>query len=50
MDYTGLADIPAAEDLFGIGRYISGLCSFIAKCPTPMTIAIQGGWGSGKQA
>ena len=48
MDYISLADIPAAEDLFGIGRYISGLCSFIAKCPTPMTIAIQGDRGSGK--
>jgi predicted KAP-like P-loop ATPase len=34
--------------MFGIGNYISGLCSFITECDTPMTIAIQGDWGSGK--
>ena len=44
----GSTDQPATEDDFGIGNYISGLCSFITECDTPMTIAIQGDWGSGK--
>jgi uridine kinase len=37
-----------ANDTFGIGRYINGLCTFILHCDTPMTISIQGDWGSGK--
>ncbi len=36
------------NDTFGIGRYINGLCTFILHCDTPMTISIQGDWGSGK--
>ena len=44
----GTTDQPAREDAFGIGKYISGLCTFISTCDTPMTIAIQGDWGSGK--
>ena len=46
--YKGSTDQPARIDMFGIGNYISGLCSFITDCDTPMTIAIQGDWGSGK--
>lgn len=37
-----------ANDTFGIGKYINGLCTFILHCDTPMTISIQGDWGSGK--
>ena len=48
MTYKGSTDQPARIDMFGIGNYISGLCSFITDCNTPMTIAIQGDWGSGK--
>ena len=36
------------NDSFGIGKYINGLCTFILHCDTPMTISIQGDWGSGK--
>ena len=36
------------EDQFHIQQYINGLCDFIKECETPMTIAIQGDWGSGK--
>jgi len=36
------------QDQFDIGQYINGLCEFIKDCETPMTIAIQGDWGSGK--
>ena len=48
MAYKGSTDQPARVDMFGISSYISGLCDFIADCETPMTIAIQGDWGSGK--
>ena len=48
MAYKGSTDQPARIDMFGIGNYISGLCEFITECDTPMTIAIQGDWGSGK--
>lgn len=48
---NGFTDKPVStlnEDVFGITQYISGLNEFIMECDTPMTIAIQGDWGSGK--
>ncbi|HEY5466973.1 MAG TPA: P-loop NTPase fold protein, partial [Clostridia bacterium] len=48
---SGFTDTPAkkiTEDIFNIKNYIEGLSSFILECNTPMTIAIQGDWGSGK--
>lgn len=44
----GYTDRPAAEDDFKIERYIIGLTDFIKTCNTPITIAIQGDWGTGK--
>lgn len=44
----GLTDEAAHADLFDIGNYIAGLSSFITSSKTPMTISIQGSWGSGK--
>lgn len=47
----GSTDIPTegiAQDLFHIETYIEGLSTFIQECATPMTISIQGDWGSGK--
>lgn len=47
----GFTDKPAMtvlDDVFEIKQYISGLSDFILECDTPMTIAIQGDWGSGK--
>lgn len=41
-------DIPAKEDLLSFTDKAEGLAAFIQSCPTPMTLAIQGGWGSGK--
>ena len=41
-------DGPAIEDNFNIERYINGLTSFIKNCNTPITMAIQGDWGTGK--
>lgn len=48
---NGFTDKPAislGEDSFGVQQYITGLNDFIMDCNTPMTIAIQGDWGSGK--
>lgn len=47
---TGFRDIPAQEDLFNIQNYIDGLSAFIRDCETPMTLAIQGDWGTGKSS
>lgn len=47
-NYIGITDSPADQDEFGIGHYIDGLCEFILNCDTPITISIQGSWGSGK--
>lgn len=46
--YGTLIDSPAEEDLFNIKNYVGGLTSFISECKTPMTISIQGNWGTGK--
>ena len=51
MSRAGWQDVPVAsisEDLFNLSTYVNGLCSFIRNCETPMTISIQGDWGSGK--
>ena len=48
---SGLTDKPTVsidDDLFNVKLYVDGLGSFIRECNTPMTIAIQGDWGSGK--
>lgn len=44
----GLTDEAATVDLFNINKYLDGLSRFIKACNTPMTISIQGSWGSGK--
>ena len=43
-----VTDLPAYKDEFEITPYINGLANFIKSCETPLTIAIQGEWGSGK--
>lgn len=45
---NGWTDESAVEDEFHIEKYIEGLTAFIGSCNTPMTIAIQGDWGTGK--
>ena len=48
---TSITDIPKTageKDLFGIEKYQKGLIQFIRNADTPITIAIQGEWGSGK--
>lgn len=46
--YSSFTDAPTKKDLFKIENYIEGLSSFIINCDTPLTIAIQGDWGTGK--
>ncbi|APT85272.1 KAP family P-loop NTPase fold protein [Corynebacterium aquilae] len=36
------------HDLLNLGNYATGLAAFMRGCETPMTVAIQGDWGSGK--
>lgn len=48
---AGFTDKPLSgrsEDIFDVGKYINGLSSFVLECDTPMTVAVQGDWGSGK--
>lgn len=47
----GFPDRPITSldsDMLEIAKYVQGLVGFIRKCQTPMTIAIQGDWGTGK--
>ncbi|CDH45065.1 P-loop NTPase fold protein [Candidatus Contendibacter odensensis] len=47
----GYTDIPVElikDDIMDVRVYIESLSEFILGCETPMTIAIQGDWGSGK--
>lgn len=46
--YTDIPVVDASGDQLGIEKYVDGLSKFIKSCETPMTIAIQGDWGSGK--
>ena len=49
---TSITDIPRIgkgnDDEFQIGSYEKGLSTFIENTSTPITIALQGEWGSGK--
>lgn len=47
---TSLSDQPFIENVndFGTERYVNGLIRFIEKSSAPLTIALQGEWGSGK--
>lgn len=46
--HFGLNDEPTEHDSIESSKYIEGLGEFIKTCQTPMTIAIQGDWGTGK--
>lgn len=49
IDLPG-ADQPARNDALHLNAYITGLTEFIRTCRTPMTISLQGSWGSGKSS
>ncbi len=46
----GYSDMPAELDSLGMNEKYNGLTQFICECETPMTIAINGDWGSGKSS
>lgn len=50
MNKTSLSDLPFIENVndFGTERYVNGLIKFIENSSAPLTIALQGEWGSGK--
>jgi hypothetical protein len=46
-----ITDHPIAkydDDMLGNNAYVDGLLDFILNAETPVTIGVQGGWGSGK--
>jgi len=48
---TGFTDTPittSGSDTLEVRHYIESLAGFILKCETPLTISIQGEWGTGK--
>lgn len=51
MRLIGITDTPILgkqEESLGVLPYIESLSEFVTTCDTPMTISIQGDWGSGK--
>ena len=46
----GFCDLPSNVDSFGIENYIEGLARFVLNCETPLVVAIQGDWGTGKSS
>lgn len=47
---AGTAGTAGAQDQLGIRKYLQGVSSYISECETPMAIAIQGSWGSGRNS
>ena len=51
QDKLGLKDVPIqgrADEALGLKDYAAVLSEFVGHCDTPLTIALQGDWGSGK--
>ena len=52
MKMLGRADTPCDKtkdaDRLGMSKYAQALANFVSNCQTPMTVGIQGEWGSGK--
>lgn len=51
MKHSSVIDLPRnkqQQDLFGIEKYHQALVEFVNNSNTPLTIALQGEWGSGK--
>lgn len=51
MAHSNLIDIPRPagySDLLGVDKYTNALVNFISTAQMPITLAIQGEWGSGK--
>ena len=51
IEDVGIVDEPilsGKQDYLDISEHADALTTFISKCATPLTIGIQGEWGSGK--
>ncbi len=51
LNNFGSADKPIQnmkQDGFEVESYVEGLGDFVLECETPLTVAVQGNWGSGK--
>ncbi|MBF0547522.1 MAG: hypothetical protein HQM08_23985 [Candidatus Riflebacteria bacterium] len=51
MATIGLTDRPIdkkTDEVLGISEYVDALAKFVSECQTPITISIQGDWGTGK--
>jgi len=49
--FQGLRDVPIvdeSDDALDLKRYARALGRFVLECDTPITVGIQGDWGSGK--
>lgn len=42
------SDASKVKDALGLDTYLKGLADYIKECEMPMTISIQGDWGTGK--
>jgi hypothetical protein len=49
---TSIQDLPATEDLLGFKPYVDAMAAFLANAKTqpPLTLSIEGEWGSGKSS
>ncbi|MBQ1355343.1 MAG: hypothetical protein IIY72_02560, partial [Solobacterium sp.] len=45
-----LADMETDTDALGMESFVDGCTEFIRHCQTPMSIAVQGSWGTGKSS
>lgn len=50
MEIRDLPIMKQEDDEFGVMEYVDSLCEFIKCCDTPITLALQGEWGSGKSS
>ncbi len=48
--YIALTDKETETDSLNIDKYVKGCAEFIRNCETPMSIAVQGDWGTGKSS
>ena len=49
---TSIQDLPTAKDLLGFNPYVAAMAAFLANAKTqpPLTLSIEGEWGSGKSS
>lgn len=48
--YTGLTDAATDQDALNVKSYVNGCAEYICSCETPISIAVQGDWGTGKSS